>query len=102
MKADWFEGADEEHVRRERRKAQELKQSQWWKNRRAINRCYYCEQPFAAKELTMDHIVPLARGGCSTKSNVVPCCKSCNSQKKYMLPVEWEAYLQRLRQKDPE
>ena len=50
-----------------------------------------------ARELTMDHVVPLARGGKTTKSNVVPCCKECNEQKLHLLPVEWEAYLERLR-----
>jgi 5-methylcytosine-specific restriction endonuclease McrA len=94
---EWFEGADEAHINRERRKARELRQSQWWKNLRATNRCHYCRQSFSAKELTMDHIVPLARGGQSTKSNIVPCCKSCNTQKKYLLPVEWDEHLQRIR-----
>jgi 5-methylcytosine-specific restriction endonuclease McrA len=46
----------------------------------------------------MDHLVPLARGGKSTKGNVVPACKTCNSQKKQLLPMEWEAYLERLSQ----
>jgi 5-methylcytosine-specific restriction protein A len=36
----------------------------------------------------MDHIVPIARGGKSTKGNVVPCCKKCNNEKKYLTPVE--------------
>ncbi len=44
----------------------------------------------------MDHIVPMARGGKSTKGNVVPACKVCNNKKKYMLPIEWEEYLQSL------
>jgi 5-methylcytosine-specific restriction protein A len=44
-------------------------------------------------ELTMDHIVPIARGGRSTKGNVVPACKSCNTKKKQLLPMEWEDYL---------
>ena len=44
----------------------------------------------------MDHVVPLSRGGYTVKSNVVPCCKECNNQKRYMLPIEWEAYLTRL------
>ncbi|MEZ4578779.1 MAG: HNH endonuclease [Desulfobacterales bacterium] len=30
----------------------------------------------------MDHIVPISKGGQSTKNNVVPCCKTCNSEKK--------------------
>lgn len=44
----------------------------------------------------MDHIVPIIRGGKSTKGNVVPSCKECNNQKKHMLPLEWEEYLQRM------
>ncbi len=44
----------------------------------------------------MDHIVPLARGGQSTRGNVAPACKSCNSRKKYLLPMEWDDYLRRL------
>jgi 5-methylcytosine-specific restriction endonuclease McrA len=36
----------------------------------------------------MDHIVPLARGGKSTKGNIVPSCKSCNVNKKLDTPVE--------------
>ena len=95
---EWFESADPDHIRREKHKARDLRQSQWWKNRRASSRCYYCQQEFPARELTMDHIVPLARGGFTTKSNVVPCCKECNSQKSYLLPVEWEAYLKRLKE----
>ena len=36
----------------------------------------------------MDHIVPVVRGGKSTRGNVVPCCKECNSDKKYLTPAE--------------
>lgn len=93
---DWGEFVDPEDIRREKQKARLLRQSQWWKNKRACNRCYYCRQEFPAKKLTMDHLVPLARGGKSTKSNVVPCCKECNVQKKSLLPVEWKEYLEQL------
>jgi 5-methylcytosine-specific restriction endonuclease McrA len=48
----------------------------------------------------MDHVVPLIRGGKSTKGNTVPACKECNNRKKHMLPIEWEEYLERLREKD--
>jgi hypothetical protein len=36
----------------------------------------------------MDHIVPVARGGTSTKGNVVPSCLQCNQKKKLTTPVE--------------
>ena len=41
-----------------------------------------------AAGLTMDHVVPIVRGGRSTKGNVVPSCKDCNSKKKHRLA--WE------------
>ena len=44
----------------------------------------------------MDHRVPLVRGGLSVRSNLVPACRACNAAKKYLLPVEWAAYLARL------
>jgi len=66
----------------------ELRKTQWWKNKIALGECHYCKEKFASKELTMDHIVPLSRGGKSTKGNVVPCCKNCNSEKNYLTPVE--------------
>ena len=37
----------------------------------------------------MDHVVPLVRGGRSTKGNVVPACKDCNTKKKHRLV--WES-----------
>lgn len=48
------------------------------------------------KDLTMEHIVPLIRGGKSSKGNIVPACKECNNKKKYLLPIEWEEYLEQL------
>jgi 5-methylcytosine-specific restriction endonuclease McrA len=81
-------------VNRERQRARELRQSQWWKRQLDRGRCYYCGKSLPPHRLTMDHIVPLSRGGKSKKGNVVPACKDCNNKKKYMLPIEWEAYLE--------
>lgn len=85
----WFEvEADKAHYARERKKAQELKRSQWWKNILAKGICHYCGGKFSPKELTMDHIVPVARGGKSTRGNVVPSCRKCNQEKKLATPVD--------------
>ena len=94
---DWYIGADESHIKKERAKARELRQSEWWKRRIAKGICHWCEQAFKPAELTMDHVVPVARGGKSTKGNVVPSCKACNTKKKQMLPMEWEEYLDGVR-----
>ena len=83
----------EDDIRREKAKARELRATQWWKRRLAKGECYYCKRETPPSELTMDHIVPISRGGKTSKGNVVPCCKDCNTAKKQMLPMEWEQYL---------
>lgn len=85
--------ADDVKIKKERGKARDLRRSEWWKRRCAKGLCHYCKRVIPAKELTMDHVVPLVRGGRSTKGNLVPCCKDCNNKKKHLLPMEWEAYL---------
>jgi len=87
----------EEEIKREKTKAQTLRKSQWWKRKCAEGLCYFCRKKLSPKELTMDHLVPLIRGGRSNKGNVVPSCKECNNKKKYLLPIEWEEYLERLK-----
>lgn len=84
-------------IDREKAKARELRASQWWKRRLAEGICRYCRQHFKPAELTMDHVVPVIRGGKSAKGNVVPCCKECNNKKKHMLPIEWMEYLEGLK-----
>ena len=92
----WDIDIDEEQIRKERQKARELRKQNWWKNRIAKGICHYCGKSVPPKELTLDHVVPIARGGRSTKGNCVPACKDCNNQKKNLLPMEWDEYLQRL------
>lgn len=86
---DWIDiQKDDAHVAREREKARELRKSAWWKEQLARGICHYCGGKFPPEELTMDHIVPVVRGGRSVRGNVVPCCKKCNNEKKYMTPAE--------------
>ena len=89
----FFLPASEEHVAREKAKARELRRTQWWKRRRSKGVCHYCGREIPPRELTMDHVVPLARGGYTTRSNVVPACPECNAAKKYQLPLEWQGLL---------
>lgn len=84
---------DEVFLKKERDKARKLRAGQWWKRKRSSGICHYCKKQFLPKELTMDHIIPLARGGKSQKFNLVPCCKECNTKKNQLLPLEWEEYM---------
>lgn len=83
-------------IKREKLKAQKLRRSQWWKRKCAAGICYFCGKKFSPDKLTMDHIVPIIRGGKSVRTNLVPACKECNNKKKYLLPTEWEEYLKSL------
>jgi len=82
----------DEEIHREREKARELRSTQWWKRKRSKGICHHCGRKFPVRELTMDHLVPIARGGKSTKGNVVPSCKNCNTEKKVHLPFEWKPF----------
>lgn len=93
---DFAVDVSEEQLRQERAKARELRKSRWWQNRIAAGRCHYCGAQVPPKELTLDHVLPLVRGGKSTRGNCVPACKECNSRKQHLLPVEWEEYLAHL------
>ena len=91
----WFDmSVDAGYIKREREKARSLRKTDWWRALLQKGVCHYCGREVGADALTMDHVIPLARGGKSVKSNVVPCCKDCNSNKKTALAVE--AILDRL------
>ena len=44
------------------------------------SKCTYCGK--RSKELTVDHIIPLVKGGTNYIDNIVPACGRCNSSKK--------------------
>lgn len=54
--------------------------------------CAYCE---AAPGSTLDHVVPLARGGSHSLGNLVPACKSCNCSKGEKFLFEWRVWLKK-------
>lgn len=80
--------ADPVHAKRERAKARELRKTEWWRAKIAAGVCHYCGRNVGAENLTLDHVIPVARGGKSTKGNCVPCCKECNNEKKASTPAE--------------
>ncbi len=79
---DYIETVDPVVVKRERAKAREFRNGSWWKQQVGRGFCYHCENKFSPADLTMDHLIPLSRGGKSTKKNIVVSCKQCNSLKK--------------------
>ena len=49
------------------------------------NTCQYCG---SAKNLTIDHINPVSRGGGNTWSNMITACFKCNNKKGNKTPEE--------------
>jgi len=45
------------------------------------NVCQYCGNRYGYDFLTMDHIIPQCKGGEDSWTNLVACCKDCNSAK---------------------
>ena len=55
-------------------------------NRRNIfardeNRCQYCGRRFPTNEMSIDHVIPLSRGGKTRWGNVACACTECNKRK---------------------
>jgi 5-methylcytosine-specific restriction protein A len=92
----------EEELRREKEKARSLRRTHWWDRKVQKGVCHYCHSDVGRERLTMDHVVPLSRGGRSKKGNIVPACKECNNKKKSMVPLEWEEYIETLAESDPD
>jgi 5-methylcytosine-specific restriction endonuclease McrA len=64
------------------------------------NICFWCKDQIASGKHTVDHYIPLARGGSNWPKNLVIACLSCNAQKADKLPHEYRAYLRKYRDLD--
>jgi 5-methylcytosine-specific restriction endonuclease McrA len=71
------------YARRRRRRiastVHELTDSQWDALKVAWGGCAYCNE--ADQALQKDCVLPISRGGRYELTNVVPCCRSCNTSK---------------------
>ncbi|WP_302080602.1 HNH endonuclease [Salinibaculum rarum] len=43
--------------------------------------CQYCQNEFARDSLTLEHVVPVSKGGIDDPTNYITACRSCNSSK---------------------
>jgi 5-methylcytosine-specific restriction endonuclease McrA len=67
--------------------------------------CFYCNRTLNDRktarrgdrnkglDFTKDHKTPLARGGRTTRANIVPCCHRCNNLKGDMTANEFRGYV---------
>jgi 5-methylcytosine-specific restriction endonuclease McrA len=54
--------------------------------------CFYCANPAQ----TIDHVIPIARGGAHGIGNLVPACNHCNFSKAGRTVMEWRVWKVRL------
>lgn len=74
------------------------------------NRCWYCERSFDGikkRRRTLDHLIPLSRGGSHLITNLVLCCSGCNNLKsdrtwwEYVSSPEYQIRLQKISEFEP-
>lgn len=55
--------------------------------------CHYCGKKLY-KNMTLDHLLPISRGGQTVLKNLTICCSKCNSEKGSMTEQEYLHYLE--------
>jgi len=55
---------------------------------KAFIQCHYCGKLVAISRITRDHKIPKSKGGIG-KENIVPACRSCNTEKADMMYIEY-------------
>lgn len=58
------------------------------------NKCIYCA---GIGDLTVDHLIPLTRGGTNWPANLAPACRSCNGRKRHRTYQEFMEILTKCR-----
>lgn len=62
-------------------KKQKLRIKRWLLAGRPWVECHYCGEHLALRTMTLDHVIPVARGGKNRIDNFVPACVRCNRMK---------------------
>ncbi len=63
-------------------------------------KCYYCERTIIFRSWTIDHKIPLCRGGRNDKDNLVGACHSCNGSKSLLTEIEFKSTLNQKERKE--
>lgn len=59
----------------------------------ADNYCFYCGQKIPRKFRSIDHLMPISRGGTHDEDNLVLCCRQCNNAKSDMMLAEFVEFV---------
>lgn len=53
--------------------------------------CAYCDRPIKYGKSSLDHLIPVSRGGTDDPGNIALACLHCNQAKADRSPIEWAA-----------
>lgn len=59
-------------------------------------RCAYCGCELEYKDMQVDHVIPLKRGGKDDIKNMLPACRSCNHYKATLTAEEYREYVSKI------
>lgn len=87
-------------------KNKEIKDRNWWRNwsenrmdivkfkKESEKVCHYCNKQLTTKdEVTVDHVIPVSKGGENAKDNFVISCKACNREKSNLSAERYAEFL---------
>lgn len=92
--ADAIVAANNPSIKKLHRRTRERKRSYRRVKRRLLRMssfCYWCRKPLDSTLATIDHIIPLSKGGTNGMDNFVLACKDCNHNRRNDMPerTEW-------------
>ncbi len=58
--------------------------------------CAYCGCEISLREMQVDHITPLRKGGIDALSNMFPACRSCNHYKSTLTVQQFRQMIERM------
>lgn len=57
---------------------------------RSGGNCYYCKASVGFAHLTIEHILPISKGGTNEECNLAAACEQCNSSKRDRSLLDWQ------------
>lgn len=57
----------------------------------AKTHCHYCQNFIGSEHRTMEHMIPLSRGGLHDAANLTMACSACNSKKQALTETEYRS-----------
>lgn len=70
---------------------------------KSAKKCFYCGCELNDSNRTIDHVIPLSKGGKNTLENVVPCCFGCNNKKgtktirEFLAKLQMDEYIKKIK-----